>query len=285
MSRKVELPKDKIIELYQQGIGCGKIASLLNSNTNRSTIRQYLKFWGVALRSREIATSLSNSSYRRTQMTNDQHQILTGIIISDGCLHVTNGCRNAHLSFSSTEPEYAKFIQHTLPFEFFKMCIEPPKKDVNICGHMYNTKAKYHVQSTVDLTLTDYYNDWYADGRKKVPETLQLTPLMLTHWFYGDGSTSFSNNKNRVHLTFCTNSFSKYECDMLIEKFHSFDNDLQFGLVIDKKYRPNKTKTHHLIKASKRKTVQCFFEHIKPYFNLECFNYKWKLPEPDYENL
>jgi len=52
---------------------------------------------------------------------------------------------------------------------------------------------------------------WYPDDAKQVPRDLCLTPLVVAHWFAGDGTYDTNGT-----LSFCTNSFTADEVDFLI---------------------------------------------------------------------
>lgn len=60
--------------------------------------------------------------------------------------------------------------------------------------------------------LSDQYKRWYPDGKKRVPDDLELTPRVCSNWFIGDGCTSIyraRGNSNLVELDLCTQCFPK----------------------------------------------------------------------------
>ncbi|MFA5054199.1 MAG: hypothetical protein WC565_09080, partial [Parcubacteria group bacterium] len=53
---------------------------------------------------------------------------------------------------------------------------------------------------------------WYPNGIKAVPPDLRLTPVVLTHWFCGDGR----GGDQKGTLGFCTDGFSISDVDFLV---------------------------------------------------------------------
>jgi hypothetical protein len=73
-------------------------------------------------------------------------------------------------------------------------------------------------------------NEWYKNGVKIVPKGLNLTKMMLLHWWMGDG---FINKRSR-QAYICTDSFQSKEVLYLVGKI----NEL-VGTNSKLKYRKN----------------------------------------------
>lgn len=70
----------------------------------------------------------------------------------------------------------------------------------------------YHYSTKSYRKLIPYYNKWYNNKIKIIPEDLELTPITLRQWYIGDG---FYNN--RKDIGFSSYNFSKSEVKSLIE--------------------------------------------------------------------
>ena len=113
--RRIELPKNQIIEWYEQGMGCGKIAFLIGG-CHEDTVRNRLKSWGVSMRDAN-AVGLLNSTKRCTKLTHQHQQIMNGLLLGDGGVYIHSRSRNAHFSTKSIHQMLAdKFHKIGLSF-------------------------------------------------------------------------------------------------------------------------------------------------------------------------
>jgi hypothetical protein len=74
-------------------------------------------------------------------------------------------------------------------------------------------------QSASTLLYTPSYKEckeqrkrWYPDGTKQIPGDLKLTPIVVSHWFAGDGTYNTNGT-----LTFCTQNFTEAEVKGLVK--------------------------------------------------------------------
>jgi len=205
---------------------------------------------------------------RDTILTKSQIEILEGLIISDGSLE----CRDKNASFNQKciNKTYIEYIQNSLPFLWNKIRVIYGGPSI-ICGINTMLKDAYSIKSRTDQYLTKQYNRWYKNKIKIIPPDLQITPLMLKNWFYGDGSSTYHKTKKRsnskqIDLLLCTDSFTYIECQLLQQKLKYIDLDF------------NISKRKQLI-SGKKKTIKQFFDYIGP-CDVAGFEYKWKLPKP-----
>jgi LAGLIDADG DNA endonuclease family len=262
----LDIRKSEIISLYEQGIGCGRIAFLLGG-IHEDTIRNRLRKWGIVIRPQ----SESHNTLRKSVFTQAQIEILNGSLLSDGSL--SNVGVNASFSQKTIQKQYVNHLMDVLPLDFRELYVIPGGK-IQIGNRSGIAKTKYQIASRCDQTLTNFHHLWYPHKSKTIPEDIELTPLTVAHWFFGDGSTSYRNERTSVCLDFSTDSFSFHECQMLAEKFRQIDKSLHFVPWIN-----NKRKGQPRLRTTRKSTVYSFFEYIAPHFTLKCFEYKQKLPE------
>ena len=106
--------------------------------------------------------------------------------------------------------------------------------------------------------LTSFYDLFYRDGKKIIPDGLKLSPLSLAVWFMDDGS------KSRSSIYLNTQQFNKDEQFKLINLLKN-----QFGL----DSTLNKDKIYYRIRIRTR-SVKRFIGLVKE-FVLEEFKYKF----------
>ena len=109
-------------------------------------------------------------------------------------------------------------------------------------------------------------NKWYPQpkGIKIVPPDIELDPLAIAVWFADDGT----NRKKNGRFTFCTNSFTEQDCNILITQLE------QFGF---KAWRDNR-KDEGRIHISRSHRLD-FHDLIAPHFPWKCFEYKLNLKD------
>jgi len=135
-------------------------------------------------------------------------------------------------------------------------------------GRELHSKEGRHLYTPAYVEMQAERARWYPDGTKIVPRDLRLTPLVVAHWFAGDGTYNTNGT-----LTFCTNSFSADEVDFLIERLATDLNILgakrtktprpgQYTLGI---YRANEAaKLANLIRPLLPDCCQYKLQHIRP---------------------
>lgn len=114
---------------------------------------------------------------------------------------------------SSTSNISARF---SFGFKFKETIYDIFKELSNIgFGPIYKDKKTncYHSKSHTYKEIGDLEKIWYNNDRVKiVPRNLELTPNVVRWWFIGDGIGS------RYNPQLCTESFTKEENNLLIEK-------------------------------------------------------------------
>lgn len=145
------------------------------------------------------------------------HEIIIGCSLGD--LHIYREYTNSRLRFLQGLINEA-YILHLYDL-FEKYCSKGPtltnrKPDLRT-GNIY-TQVYF---STYCLPCFNYYYElFYVDGVKRIPLNIGelLTPVSLAYWAMDDGS------KINSGLTFCTDSFSLSEVELLIGVFkENFD--------------------------------------------------------------
>ena len=93
-------------------------------------------------------------------------------------------------------------------YEKLRNLVRTPPKQRQGNGH----RVAYRFTTLSLPELTEYYRRFYWQGKKRIPDDLDVSPLQLATWFMDDGS------KSRKTIYFNTRQFS-LECQKrLIEK-------------------------------------------------------------------
>ncbi len=181
-------------------------------------------------------------------LTEEQKSILIGTLLGDGTMRKK---KNAHLEINHCRAQ--KALVDWIYKKFDRLVTTPPK------WRKGNGNREAYRFATQKLPiLTSFYNFFYENGRKVIPDDLKLDSLSLAVWFMDDGS------KSRSSIYLNTQQFSKFEQLKLID----FLKD-QFG--IDATL--NKDKIYYRIRIRTR-CVKRFINLVKE-FVLKDFRYKF----------
>ena len=203
-----------------------------------------------------------------TQLNVQQQQIFDGLMISDGSIELEY--RNPRFKLGSITKSLIDKTMELLPFKWGKTYVCPAHYH-----HNMNHKTSYLLRSLKDTGLLKEYYRWYPNGIKIVPIDIQLSPLLVKYWFYGDGSTCLNKKyPNNIQLRLYTNGFTYSECVLLKNRFDKINMD--FKIV---KSKAPTTITNigrgYELSLNKQESVYNFFNYIG-YCDIEEFKYKWK---------
>lgn len=118
-----------------------------------------------------------------------QLEILTGLLMGDGTVvRGTNPSIRAHM----TNKEYLEFLDNIFGVLGcgIRLHEEHSNKD---WSNTYTWQTRAH-------PYLSKYEDWYSSGRKVWPEDIELTPLVLKHWYAGDGCLEVRGNSVRASI-------------------------------------------------------------------------------------
>ena len=143
-------------------------------------------------------------------LTEEQKSILIGTLLGDGTMRIK---KNAHLEINHSFNQ--KVLVDWIFSKFDGFVSTPPK------WRKGNGKREAYRFATQKLPIfTPFYNLFYRDGEKFIPENLKLDPLSLAVWFMDDGS------KSRSSIYLNTQQFTKDEQLKLIDLLRNqFDID------------------------------------------------------------
>ena len=183
-------------------------------------------------------------------LTQSQRSIIIGTILGDGYLRVVSGRKNAFLEInhSISQKEYVDW-----KFEMLQtICKSGPKSRMGSGNRIaYRFTTRQHPE------ISELFNSFYQEGVKKVPDNIELDPLMLAVWFMDDGSYCRADD---VYLN--TQQFA--HADQLTLQKLLMGYDIESSLNKDKEYERIRIK---------KSSIQNLFKAITP-FILPSMTYK-----------
>ena len=182
-------------------------------------------------------------------LTNVQESILIGSLLGDGTMRRKI---NAYLEINHAYSQ--KILVDWIYTEFKNLVLTPPK-----CRKGNGNREAYRFFTRSLPVLTPFYDKFFINGKKIIPDNLKLNALSLAVWFMDDGSKS----RSAIYLN--TQQFSVEEQKKLI-----FILKDQFNL----DSTLNKDKIYFRIRVrseSSKKMVKIINKYILP-------DFRYKLP-------
>lgn len=155
-------------------------------------------------------------------LTNDQHEILIGSLLGDGCLFKYRADKNPILSLlrATKDIDYLKWEYSN----FKDFCLSEPNS-IEIFDKRTNKTYYQSKFATRQVPIfNNYYNEWYPLGKKIVPKNLKLTPLICAIWFCDDGCVTITKH-NRIQLKLSTHGFSVDDVTYLVDLLNKRYNE------------------------------------------------------------
>lgn len=163
-----------------------------------------------------IGTHWYYSPSHRPEITETQHEIITGLVMGDGCVEKRGD--NSNLRVSMINKKYLDYLDNLFgPLSqgvSKSKTIEQAAEDSiveNADPENYN--EVYEFRTTVHPEL-NRYNEWYESG-KKVWNLEQITPTILKHFYVCDGSL---NQKGSITIAMSNEIDRRDEFEHLIEE-------------------------------------------------------------------
>jgi len=143
------------------------------------------------------------------RMSERQRRILEGMLLGDGHLERQRGALVARLkvehSISQSPYVYWKFNE-------WRDWVRTPPRERQRRNRLGSVSTNVGFSTLSHFELEKVRLRYYRDGRKVIPEDLELTPLTMAVWFMDDGSRKSSQCRG---LYLNTQSFNFAEVEFL----------------------------------------------------------------------
>lgn len=184
--------------------------------------------------------------------------VMNGNLLGDGFLYYsTKNSSNPVFSVEYKHKEYCEYINTVNPFLNGQGIKYRVRKDERILAGETEVYKSTSLSSSV---LKELYSKWYPNGKKIVPQDLELTPQLLLIWFLDDGYTATHGGIN-----IATDGFSLEDNIYLQQQFKKLNIDVNFHIASSREnirlYIP-------------KSNVQTFYNIIGP-CPVNCYQYKW----------
>lgn len=140
-------------------------------------------------------------------------ELLEGMMLGDGCLYRH---KPTHLPYLAVQRKLEDQPYLEWQAQQFKTYMKKPVFTGQVTDK--RTGNTYHWCRFVTRRVEAFdsiYARWYLDGVKRVPDDVQLTPLILAAWFADDGNCCPSCSPWRIKAKIATHGFRSSEVERL----------------------------------------------------------------------
>lgn len=149
---------------------------------------------------------VKSSSCTHKEFTDYQREIITGILMGDGCIN--NSGKNPQLQVNMISPNYLKYVADKFGVLGSEVTInttaEKSAEHARKTGFSpYAKKENYsdlYMWRSISHPELHEFSHWYDSGEKVWPEDINLTPTVLKHWYCGDGSWYNSKSHSAIEI-------------------------------------------------------------------------------------
>jgi hypothetical protein len=220
---KIKVTKDEMNKLYEDGQSLDEISK--KNNITRENLTYLRQLYDIK---RKGATFIHRKETEEP-ITERQKEIIYGCLMGDGKKQHSQSFASLGIGQCDKQKEYVlwKYIElqnitsprgvvYTKPINDGR---EEYKNSSGIWG--FYTKANSDIEKII--------KDFYSSGKKQITNDIlkNLTPLSIAVWFMDDGGGDMSKKTRDKHpnwnmvpeFYFCTDSFLKDECEIIIQWF------------------------------------------------------------------
>lgn len=190
--------------------------------------------------------------------------LILGTLLGDAHLRKPEGNSKAtRYIHTNVKSEYSSLIQENLNSFGIKTSYNISKEKRK------NRFNSIQIQSKGYSYFYQLRQEWYPEGIKIVPKSLELNPEILLYWYLDDGCGE--KQKDYLRLKLYTDGFDEKSDDYLIKKL--FDT---FGILAKRQYK--KSSNRYYLRLNKEGSIKYLSLIFSKYenMNISCFDYKFK---------
>lgn len=157
--------------------------------------------------------------HQYVKLTKYQKNALIGSMLGDGCLYKQKQCINPSFIIhrAAKDRDYLEFEIGIFKEFSAKKYVNGPKY-IELYSKFHKKIQKKCEWATIATpTFLKYYNEWYPNGSKIIPNNLELNGQIIAHWICDDGWVGKNKVDYRFQFDISTDGFTKDEVHFLAE--------------------------------------------------------------------
>jgi len=156
---------------------------------------------------KNVSQHWNYSSCERPSFTHHQREIITGLLMGDGNIDRGRG-RKPRLRAKMVSPNYLEYLHMEFGILSTEVRLSNTAEEMRENARSTNSVVSEHHNlsdvyswSTVRHPELQEFSGWYSSGEKVWPESIELTPTVLKHWYCGDGNWSNNGSHNYIQIS------------------------------------------------------------------------------------
>lgn len=177
-------------------------------------------------RYKALGTHWRLSSCDYPSLSQTQREAVTGILMGDGTLSKRGGEYDARLVCEMTNERYLEYLDSLFGnlgcgVQLKHTANEKAKRDresgFNECARAENYHSSFSWRSRSIPEFNEFCG-WYKEGRKVWPKEIKLTPVVLKHWFCGDGHFRETSSKRHIKIALSNERRNREKVERYFER-------------------------------------------------------------------
>jgi len=252
MYRRLTIEKNWLFNKYiNEKLSIAQIADSIKVDS--SSIRRWLNNYNILIRSKGEGRHIRNK-LNHCDLSPEAIEWINGELFGDGCIQKSSKY-SVKFSYSSKHIEYIEYVRDTLKSFGIKQAGK-----INECYHKKMDCYSYHYCSLCYPELMPIYKKWYPNGKKTIPQDIQLTPLILRQHYIGDGCLMHRSD-SRPFITLATCGFTVLGVEILVKQLN------KLGFKATRKVAENRI-------GIPVDSTKAFLKYIGD-CPVSCYQYKW----------
>lgn len=152
-----------------------------------------------------LAYHWSSNRCNYPEMSENQKEVVTGVLMSDGNINRREG-RKPRFRVTSTNKKYLQHLDNifgafsTGPPTCYRTAEEASSRE-KIDRFKNSTYQDQYTWTSRSIPIFERWSSWYKTGSKVWPEDINLTSTVLKHFYVGDGSLHKENRTITIYLS------------------------------------------------------------------------------------
>lgn len=198
-------------------------------------------------------------------------QVIDGVVLGDGYIQVIKGRNTGRFVLNQTRKHKQWLVEIQNIFEKNGIKSELTEQESKLNGKVY---PMARLETGFYMNFKTERDRWYVKGKKIIPDDISLSPVMLAHWYIGDGTielmkTSKVSGKKYYRIKIYTNSFEMENLKIFLTKLNE---RYEYNFRITTR---NRNRNQPITMLGNTDKVKKFLRLISPY-KVSCFDYKWR---------
>lgn len=155
-----------------------------------------------------VAQHWQLSSCEPAELSDDQLEILTGLLMGDGTIG-SGSSESIRIEANMTNEQYLEYLDRQFPLYGNGVMLKNTSEEnvqrdresgFNESADPSNYSDTYTWRTMV-CPVFDRFQSWYGSKGKQWPDDLELTPIVLKHWYCCDGYRHDSESHDNITIS------------------------------------------------------------------------------------